>query len=52
MLENACMKDEPPPKERASSVGSLGALTALPGSTAAAPLAPKPGVIDEVGDES
>ena len=51
MLENACMKDEPPPKDRVGSIGSLGALSALPGS-AAATLAPKPGVIDEVGDES
>ncbi|KAF2809553.1 uncharacterized protein BDZ99DRAFT_417544 [Mytilinidion resinicola] len=48
MLENACMKDEPPPKERVSSVGSLSGSSA--GGLLA--LAPKPGVIDEVHDES
>jgi len=41
MLENACMKDEPPPKERVSSIAG-----------SSTPLAPKPGVIDEVHDES
>jgi hypothetical protein len=46
MLENACMKDEPPPKEHISSIGSIA------GSSVATPLAPKPGVIDEVHDES
>jgi hypothetical protein len=46
MLENACMKDEPPPKERIGSIGSMA------GSSVATPLAPKPGVIDEVHDES
>jgi hypothetical protein len=42
MLENACMKDEPPPKERVSSIAG----------SSSTPLAPKPGVIDEVHDES
>ncbi|KAF2184296.1 hypothetical protein K469DRAFT_579571 [Zopfia rhizophila CBS 207.26] len=46
MLENACMKDEPPPKDRVGSIGSIA------GSSVVAPLAPKPGVIDEVHDES
>jgi hypothetical protein len=47
MLENACMKDEPLlSKDR---VGSIGSITGL---SAASPLAPKPGVIDEVHDES
>ncbi|KAH7125346.1 hypothetical protein B0J11DRAFT_434070 [Dendryphion nanum] len=46
MLENACMKDEPPPKERVGSIGSM------VGSSAVASLAPKPNVIDEVLDES
>jgi hypothetical protein len=50
MLENACMKDEPPPKERVGSITNIGSLGSLSGS--ATPLAPKPGVIDEVGDES
>lgn len=45
MLENACMKDEPPPKERVGSVGSI------MGSSSVASLAPKPNVIDEVHDE-
>ncbi|KAF2269291.1 hypothetical protein CC78DRAFT_540322 [Lojkania enalia] len=45
MLENACMKDEPPPKERVGSVSSIA------GSSSAA-LAPKPGVINEVHEES
>ncbi|ORX98533.1 hypothetical protein BCR34DRAFT_628380 [Clohesyomyces aquaticus] len=46
MLENACMKDEPPPKDRVGSVSSIA------GSSAMGSLAPKPGVIDEVHDES
>ncbi|KAF2004932.1 hypothetical protein P154DRAFT_425566 [Amniculicola lignicola CBS 123094] len=46
MLENACMKDEPPPKERVGSVSSIA------GSSVGTPLAPKPGVIDEEHDES
>ncbi|KAF2872443.1 hypothetical protein BDV95DRAFT_492253 [Massariosphaeria phaeospora] len=45
MLENACMKDEPPPKDR---VGSISSIAGSSGS----PLAPKPGVIDEAHDES
>lgn len=45
MLENACMKDEPLPKERVSSISSIA-------GTSVAPLAPKPGVINEVHDES
>jgi len=48
MLENACMKDEPPPKERVSSVGSLSGVSA--GGLLAS--ASKPGVIDEAHDES
>jgi len=48
MLENACMKDEPPPKER------VGAVSSLSGSSTGGALgsASKPGVIDEVHDES
>lgn len=45
MLENACMKDEPPPKERVGSMSSIA-------GSAIAQLAPKPGVIDEAHDES
>ncbi|KAF1960204.1 hypothetical protein CC80DRAFT_288424 [Byssothecium circinans] len=45
MLENACMKDEPPPKERVGSIGSV-AGSSIP------PLAPKPDVINEVHEES
>ena len=45
MLENACMKEEPPSKDRVGSVG------ALPMSSVA-PLAPKPDVINEVHEES
>lgn len=45
MLENACMKDEPLPKERVGSMSSIA-------GSAIAQLAPKPGVIDEVHDES
>lgn len=45
MLENACMRDEPPPQERVGSIGSIS-------GPASGPLAPKPGVIDEVHDES
>ncbi|KAL5435284.1 hypothetical protein PMIN06_011137 [Paraphaeosphaeria minitans] len=45
MLENACMKDEPPPKERVGSIGSLV-------GPSSAPLAPKPGTINEVHEES
>ncbi|KAF1975917.1 hypothetical protein BU23DRAFT_56756 [Bimuria novae-zelandiae CBS 107.79] len=45
MLETACMKDEPPPKER---VGSICSTVGLP----SAPLAPKPGTINEVHEES
>jgi hypothetical protein len=43
MLENACMRDEPPPQER--SIASLSGL-----SSGTHP--PKPGVIDETHDES
>ncbi|OAL48794.1 hypothetical protein IQ07DRAFT_86838 [Pyrenochaeta sp. DS3sAY3a] len=42
MLENACMRDEPPPQERVGSISSI----------SGGPLAPKPGVINEVHDES
>ncbi|KAF2441601.1 hypothetical protein P171DRAFT_365795 [Karstenula rhodostoma CBS 690.94] len=45
MLENACMKDEPPPKERVGSIGSIV-------GPSSAPLAPKPGTINEVHEES
>jgi hypothetical protein len=45
-LENACMKDEPPPKERMGSIGSI------VGSSVTTQLAQKPGVIDEVHEES
>ncbi|KAL6707948.1 hypothetical protein ACN47E_003622 [Coniothyrium glycines] len=45
MLENACMRDEPPPQER---VASAGAVSGPPSG----PLAPKPGVINEAHDES
>ncbi|KAJ4294262.1 hypothetical protein N0V90_007952 [Kalmusia sp. IMI 367209] len=45
MLENACMKDEPAPKERVGSIGSLV-------GPSSAPLAPKPGTINEVHEES
>lgn len=48
MLENACMKDEPPPKER---MGSVGSLSGSSGGTSLGS-ASKPGVIDEVHDES
>ncbi|KAF2709306.1 hypothetical protein K504DRAFT_476657 [Pleomassaria siparia CBS 279.74] len=41
MLENACMKDEPAPKERMGSIAG-----------SSTPLAPKPSVINEVHDES
>jgi hypothetical protein len=50
LLENACMKDEPPPKGALPAMGSLGPLSGPTG--AATPLAPKPGVIEEMGDES
>jgi hypothetical protein len=43
MLENACMRDEPLP-ERVGSISSM--------SGHMSGLAPKPGVIDEVHDES
>ncbi|CAA9964291.1 hypothetical protein CFE70_007050 [Pyrenophora teres f. teres 0-1] len=43
MLENACMRDEPPPQERVGSISSISGPSAL---------APKPGVINEVHDES
>src|SRR5438094_897279 len=39
MLENACMKDEPPPKDHVGSVSSIA------GSSAMRSLAPNPGVI-------
>ncbi|KAH7058585.1 hypothetical protein B0J12DRAFT_367492 [Macrophomina phaseolina] len=52
MLENACMKDEPPPKERLSSVVSLPGSTMGPGGTLTAVAAPKTGVINEARDES
>ncbi|KAL1612391.1 hypothetical protein SLS60_000617 [Paraconiothyrium brasiliense] len=45
MLENACMKDEPPPKERVGSIGSIVGQSS-------APLAPKPGTINEVHEET
>lgn len=45
MLENACMKEEPPSKDR---VGSVGAMP----TSAVTPLAPKPDVINEVHEES
>jgi hypothetical protein len=45
MLENACMKDEPTPKERIGSIGSMSATSTMS-------LAPKPGVINEAHDES
>ncbi|KAJ4365277.1 hypothetical protein N0V83_008896 [Neocucurbitaria cava] len=45
MLENACMRDEPPPQERVSSISSIS-------GPSSGPLAPKPGVINEVHDES
>ena len=48
MLENACMKDEPPPKERVASVSSLSSSS----TGGALSSASKPGVIDEVHDES
>ncbi|KAL5120514.1 hypothetical protein ACEQ8H_001532 [Pleosporales sp. CAS-2024a] len=41
MLENACMRDEPPLQERVNSIASLSGC-----------LPPKPGVINEVHDES
>ena len=43
MLENACMRDEPPPQERVGSISSISGPSGL---------APKPGVINEVHDES
>ncbi|KAF1839293.1 hypothetical protein BDW02DRAFT_594036 [Decorospora gaudefroyi] len=43
MLENACMRDEPPPQERIGSVGSISGPSSL---------AAKPGVINEAHDES
>ncbi|KAL6166097.1 hypothetical protein ACJQWK_07462 [Exserohilum turcicum] len=44
MLENACMRDEPPPQERVGSISSI--------SGASSNLAPKPGMISEAHDES
>jgi hypothetical protein len=43
MLENACMRDEPPPQERVGSIGSISGPSSL---------ATKPGVISEAHDES
>ncbi|CAG5182161.1 uncharacterized protein ALTATR162_LOCUS10022 [Alternaria atra] len=43
MLENACMRDEPPPQERVGSMGSISGSSSL---------APKPGVINETHDEA
>ncbi|CAN9406673.1 unnamed protein product [Alternaria alternata] len=43
MLENACMRDEPPPQERVGSMGSISGPSSL---------APKPGVINEAHDEA
>ncbi|KAF2199686.1 hypothetical protein GQ43DRAFT_106309 [Delitschia confertaspora ATCC 74209] len=45
-LENACMKDEPPPKDRVGSIGSITG-TSIPANS----LGPTPGVIDEVREE-
>ncbi|KAF1921925.1 hypothetical protein BDU57DRAFT_66519 [Ampelomyces quisqualis] len=45
LLENACMRDEPPSRERVSSI------TSLSGHSGAL-LAPKPGVISEAQEES
>ncbi|KAF2035447.1 hypothetical protein EK21DRAFT_96687 [Setomelanomma holmii] len=45
MLENACMRDEPPLQERIGSIASIAGHST-------GPLAPKPGVIDEVHEES
>ncbi len=62
MLETACMKDEPAPpplaaptsaKERANSIGSLTATaTAAVAINSSSSSPSKPGVIDEVHDES
>ncbi|KAK7532430.1 uncharacterized protein J3D65DRAFT_105893 [Phyllosticta citribraziliensis] len=56
MLENACMKDEPPPpKDRLPSVASLPGAPPIAQQQAAAALSvavPKPGVISEARDES
>lgn len=43
MLENACMRDEPPPQERVGSMGSISGPSSL---------ASKPGVINEAHDEA
>ncbi|KAI4950555.1 hypothetical protein J4E91_004440 [Alternaria rosae] len=43
MLENACMRDEPPPQERVGSMGSISGPSSLPS---------KPGVINEAHDEA
>lgn len=43
MLENACMRDEPPPQERVGSIASMSGPSSL---------ATKPGVISEAHDES
>jgi len=45
MLENACMRDEPPPQERVGSVGSIS-------GPSLSPLSAKPGIINEAHDES
>jgi hypothetical protein len=45
LLENACMRDEPPPQERVGSITSLSGHSAVP-------LAPKPSVISEAQDET
>ncbi|KAF2142437.1 uncharacterized protein K452DRAFT_18816 [Aplosporella prunicola CBS 121167] len=53
MLENACMKDEPPPKERIASVSALpGAPMGAGGPALTAAAALKPGVINESREES
>ncbi|KAF9693656.1 hypothetical protein EKO04_008302 [Ascochyta lentis] len=45
MLENACMRDEPPPQERVGSVGSIS-------GPSVSSLSSKPGIINEAHDES
>ncbi|KAI9664482.1 MAG: hypothetical protein M1821_005928 [Bathelium mastoideum] len=65
MLENACMRDEPPPKERISSVssvsssaagpstaGSSGGAFMAPPATMTVPGAPKHEIINESHEES
>ncbi|KZM25249.1 metal ion binding [Ascochyta rabiei] len=45
MLENACMRDEPPPQERVGSVSSIS-------GPSVSSLSSKPGIINEAHDES